>query len=76
MNHANAKRTNLVRLSQFIPLILIDAVMISLASFLALYIRYEFDFNLLWESGYLWNVFRFAPINTILVLIKIGRAHV
>ncbi len=69
MNHANAKRTNLVRLSQFIPLILIDAVMISLASFLALYIRYEFDFNLLWESGYLWNVFRFAPINTILVLI-------
>lgn len=69
MNRTNAKKINLVRLSRVIPLILIDAAMINLASFLALYIRYEFNLDALLQSGYLDNILRFIPVNTVLVLI-------
>ena len=50
-------------------LVLADILAINLASFLALYLRFEFSLQQLVKSGYLDHLARFAVFGTILTLI-------
>ena len=49
-------------------LILADIVMINLASFLALYARFEFSYSQMVASGFWESVVRYAPFHTIITL--------
>ncbi|MDD6800132.1 MAG: nucleoside-diphosphate sugar epimerase/dehydratase [Firmicutes bacterium] len=53
-------------------LLILDVLSINAASFLALFVRYEFNFKELLESGFLDSVLRFAPVNTILTVVILG----
>ena len=53
-------------------LVLLDIVLINLSSFLALYLRFEFDIAELLESNFLHNVLLFAPVNTVLVVVAMA----
>ncbi len=45
-----------------------DIVLINLASFFSLFIRFEFNFEQFAESSFSINMLRFAPINTVITL--------
>ena len=53
-------------------LLILDVLSINAAAFLALFVRYEFNFKELLESGFLDSVMRFAPVNTILTVVIMG----
>lgn len=53
-------------------LVLLDVVLINLASFFALYLRFEFNVEELLESKFLHNVLAFAPANTLLVIVTMA----
>lgn len=53
-------------------LLILDVLSINAAAFLALFVRYEFNFKEFLESGFLDSVLRFAPVNTILTVVIMG----
>lgn len=59
------KQLNQTKAVRILLLLLLDAVMINLASFLALFVRMELNMTAVRESGFLTSVFRYAPLDTI-----------
>ena len=55
-------------LSRVILLIVADILVVNAAAFLALFIRFEFSYTVLWESQYLQTAMRWAIPNTLLAL--------
>lgn len=46
-----------------------DVVLINLAAFLALFVRFEFDYGALLESGFLESLWSYAAMNTLTTVI-------
>lgn len=59
------KQLDQTKAVRILLLLLLDAVMINLASFLALFVRMELNMTAVRESGFLTSVFRYAPLDTI-----------
>ena len=55
-----------VRLSRVLALIILDTVLVNAAALGALFIRFEFSFEVLAESGFVDAYFHIAPYYTIL----------
>lgn len=49
-------------------LVIADILLINISSLLALFVRFEFDFSSLVESGFLDNIFMVTPITTVLTI--------
>ena len=50
-------------------LVLADLILINLSAFLALYIRFEFDFKLLCETEFLHNMIVYSGINSVCTIL-------
>ena len=50
-------------------LVLLDIFLINLSQFLTLFLRFEFSFAELLNSGFLRNIIAFAPVNTAMVIV-------
>lgn len=50
-------------------LVIADALLINAAAFLALFVRFEFDFELLRQSGYLNGLVTYSWLNTLGALL-------
>lgn len=50
-------------------LVLADLILINLSAFLALYIRFEFDFKLLCETEFLHNMLLYSGINSVCTIL-------
>ena len=66
------RQINLVKLSRVLMLMGCDIVLINLAQFLALFVRFEFSMADLQASGFLDVVFDYAPWHTILTVMLFG----
>ena len=65
----NLQELNKAKVLRIICLLLADIILINLAAFMALYIRFEFDIGRLTESGFLVTFKSFAVLNTIETVI-------
>ena len=63
-NHLNRQKT--IRVC---CLLVLDVVLINLAAFLALFVRFEFDYAALLESGFLKSLWSYAAMNTLTTVI-------
>ena len=61
-----SKRINTKKLVRVVALILGDLVLVNLAQFLALFVRFEFSMSALRESGFLGSIVRFAPAYSLM----------
>ncbi len=68
MSSLEKKRANLVLLPRLIALVVLDVLVINVVSFLALFIRHEFDWRALEIGGFLPILKRWAIVNTVLTL--------
>ena len=66
------EKINMKKTVRVVALLLADLVLINLAQFLALYIRFEFSMAALRESGFLDSVIRFAPFYSLMCIILFG----
>ena len=64
-----SERLNSKKLIRVSLLVLADLVLVNLAQFLALYIRFEFSFAALEESGFMENVVSFAPVYSLMCIV-------
>ena len=55
-------------LMRVISLVILDIVIINVSAFLALFIRHEFDWTLMQNSGFLHGLYRWAIPNTLLCI--------
>ena len=62
-------KINYAKLVRRIFLVLFDIIFINLSSFLALFIRLEFDLVALEESGFVISLLKCAPFNTVLTFV-------
>lgn len=62
-------KINYAKLVRRIFLALFDIIFINLSSFLALFIRLEFDLVALEESGFVISLLKCAPFNTVLTFV-------
>ena len=62
------EKINARKIVRVTVLLLADLVLINLAQFLALYIRFEFSMPDLAESGFLESVISFAPVYSLLCI--------
>ena len=62
-------KINYAKLVRRIFLVLFDIIFINLSSFLALFIRLEFDLVALEESGFMISLLKCAPFNTVLTFV-------
>lgn len=60
---------NTKKITRVIVLIAVDLILLNFAQFLALYIRFEFSFKNLLESGFLESVLRFAPAYSVMCIV-------
>ena len=68
-NLVEGKKFNEQKAIRIACLILGDIFLVNLAQFLALFIRFEFDFATLQESGFLKSIVTFAPIYVAMCLV-------
>lgn len=68
MASPNKEKVSPVKLQRIGLLVLFDILTINLTAFLALYIRYEFDYAALTASGFLESFARYALPNTVMIL--------
>lgn len=72
-NHDIEKKAAHIQIAKNISLAFADIILINLASFLALFLRFEFDFANLWNSGFLHSICYLAPVNSLItILVFIG----
>ena len=64
-----SERINTKKLIRVVVLILADLVLVNLAQFMALYIRFEFSMGELMDSGFLDSVIRFAPAYSLMCIL-------
>ena len=64
-----SERISIKKLARVVALILADLVLLNLAQFLALYIRFEFSMSALEESGFLDSIVRFAPAYSLMCIL-------
>ncbi len=64
-----------VKTSRILLLIFTDIILINLASFLGLFVRFEFDMSLLDASGFLDNVITYSPFHTVITLLIFWCMH-
>ena len=69
------RKINRQKAERIVLLLIADALLLNLAQFLALYVRFEFDFRALEESGFLHNAMRFSPAYTLIGLAMIWGAR-
>ena len=62
------EKINMKKIVRVAVLLLADLVLINLAQFLALFIRFEFSMAALVESGFLESVISFAPVYSLLCI--------
>ncbi len=60
--------TDNIKIQRILLLVATDILLVNLAQFLALFLRFELSLKPLLESGFLHNVIRFAPFYTLLAL--------
>ena len=63
-----SEKINMKKIVRVAVLLLADLVLINLAQFLALYIRFEFSLAELVESGFLDSVISFAPVYSLMCI--------
>ena len=64
-----SKRINTKKLVRVAALILGDLVLVNLAQFLALYVRFEFSMSALREIGFLDSIVRYAPAYSLMCIL-------
>ena len=68
MSSVDMKKAGYVLLPRLISLVILDVLVIGLSGFLALFIRYEFDMELLRISGFLTALKHWLPVYIMLTL--------
>ena len=68
MSSKHKEKINPIKIQRISLLVLLDILTISTSAFLALFIRFEFDFSLLLDSGFLDALVKWFLPNTLLVL--------
>ncbi len=68
-NNTIKKPFNIKMFSRQILLMLCDAFLFSLSSFFALWLRFEFSFFDLVESGFLYNMMKLIPVTTVVTIV-------
>ena len=68
MSSVKEKRINRLLLPRIILLVVMDVLVVNAAAFLAMFIRYEFDYEVLRVSGFLLELLDWVWLNILVTL--------